>query len=64
MFPDQFEKTITPRENYIRAVKHQNPQWIPMKSDAINFAPRIYPDNVARAFVVDGKPYEGPGGRP
>lgn len=64
MFPDQFEKTITPRENYIRAVKHQNPQWIPMKSDAINFAPRIYPDNVARAFVVDGKPYEGPVGGP
>lgn len=51
---------ISPRENYIRAAKHQNPLWIPMKSDAVNFAPRIYPDNVARAFVVEGQPYDGP----
>lgn len=55
---------ISPRENYIRAAKHQNPLWIPMKSDAVNFAPRIYPDNVARAFVVEGQPYDGPVGGP
>lgn len=53
---------ITPRENYIRAAKHRNPLWLPMKSDSVNFAPRIYPDNVARAFVVDGMPYDGPVG--
>ncbi|MDO4275841.1 MAG: uroporphyrinogen decarboxylase family protein [Eubacteriales bacterium] len=53
---------ITPKENYIRAAKHQNPLWLPMKSDSVNFAPRIYPDNVARAFVIDGQPYEGPVG--
>ena len=47
---------ITPKENYIRAAKRQNPLWLPMKSDSINFSPRIYPDNVARAFVHDGLP--------
>lgn len=64
MFPNNFEPTITPRENYLRTLRHQNPQWIPMKSDSINFSPRIYPDNVARAFVIDGQPYDGPVGGP
>jgi hypothetical protein len=63
-FPDHFEPTITPRENYIRAVKHQDPEWIPMKSDAINFTPQVYPDNIARAFVIEAQPYNGPVGGP
>lgn len=50
---------ITPRENFIRAIRHQNPLWIPMKTDSINFAPRIYQDNIARAFVVEANRYEG-----
>lgn len=53
---------ITPKENYRRAAKGEKPLWLPMKSDSINFSPRIYPDNVARAFVHDGLPYDGPVG--
>ncbi|MGN0266660.1 MAG: hypothetical protein ACI4D7_03175 [Lachnospiraceae bacterium] len=55
-------RPITPKENFIRAVRHENPMWIPMRSDGINFTPSIYPDNVARAFVIEGKKYDGPVG--
>ena len=59
-----FNPPISAKENYLRAVKHQRPVWIPMRSDSLNFTPRIYPDNVARAFVLDGRPYNGPVGGP
>lgn len=53
---------ITPRENYIRTLKKENPLWIPTRTDSLNFLPRIYPDNIARAFVIEQNKYEGPVG--
>lgn len=53
---------IPPKENYLRACKRDNPQWLPLQSDTKIFNPRIYPDNVARAYVIEGKPFDGPKG--
>ena len=53
---------ITPKENLLRAIRHQNPLWVPLRSDEVNFLPRVIPDNVARAFVVEAVPYKGPVG--
>ena len=50
---------ITPKENLLRAIRHQNPLWVPLRSDEVNFLPRVIPDNVARAFVVEAVPYKG-----
>ncbi|MCD8196970.1 MAG: methyltransferase [Lachnospiraceae bacterium] len=49
---------ITPKENLLRAIRHQDPLWIPLKSDELIFCPRIIPDNVARAWVFEQKPHE------
>lgn len=53
---------ITPKENMLRAIHHQDPLWIPLKSDEVIFCPRIIPDNVARAWVMEANPYDGPVG--
>ena len=53
---------ITPKENYLRAIRHENPLWIPLKSDEFMFCPRIIPDNIARAWVLEKNKYEGPVG--
>lgn len=50
---------ISPRENYLRALYREEPMWIPQRSDCVNFTPSIYPDNVARAFVIEAQPYPG-----
>ena len=55
----EIHSPITPRENYLRAARGEDPMWIPLKSDSMNFTPRVYPDNVARAFVMEAKPYTG-----
>lgn len=54
---------ITPKENFIRALKRENPLWVPCMTDQITFNPSIYPDNVARAFVVQQEPYIEKGGK-
>ena len=53
---------IPPKENLLRAIHHNNPLWIPLRSDEVFFTPRIIPDNIARAFVMESKPYDGPVG--
>lgn len=52
----RFHTPISPKENWMRAMKHQKPLWFPMRSDCVNFTPRCVPDNVARVFVNDGGP--------
>ncbi len=48
---------ITPRENYIRMLRHENPLWMPMGADRQMFSPSHIPDNVARATVVEAEPF-------
>jgi hypothetical protein len=45
---------ITPKEAYIAAMKRQ-PVWQITNIETGMFCPRFYPDNVARAFIMDGE---------
>jgi len=57
----EFDTPITPRENMRRAFRKEQ-LWMPAASDKSWFCPEIIPDNVARAFVIQGPKYEGPVG--
>ncbi len=58
-----FKTPISPKENWMRALRHEKPAWLPMRSDTISFTPRCIPDNIARGFVLDGGPrITNPGG--
>ncbi len=50
-----FKTPISPKENWMRAMRHEECAWLPMRSDTISFTPRCIPDNVARGFVMDGE---------
>ena len=50
------EFPITPRENWIRAMKHEMPYWMPMFSDTQLILPNIIPDVVARAMIMEAEP--------
>lgn len=43
---------ITPRENFLRAVKERDPLWIPDYYDIVTLCPACYPDSIARGFVM------------
>lgn len=51
-----FKTPISPKENWMRALHHEDCAWLPMRSDSISFTPRCIPDNIARGFVMDGGP--------
>lgn len=53
---------ITGRENIKRFLKKEKPEYIGLRSDCMNFAPRICPENIVRAWVVEKNKYEGPVG--
>ena len=57
----QFDSPVTPRENMRRAFRKEA-LWMPSAADKNWFCPEIIPDNVARAFVIQGPKYEGPVG--
>lgn len=57
----QYDSPITARENFRRALKHQQ-LWMPSSGDKVNYLPEIVPDNIARAMVTQAKPYTGPVG--
>ena len=44
---------VTPKANFRAVFEGKNPVWFPMTYDNKGFTPRIDPDNIARAFVVD-----------
>jgi hypothetical protein len=54
----KFNTPITPKENFHRYMKGENPLWVPTGIDILTFCPRIVPDNVARAFVFDVDPID------
>jgi hypothetical protein len=43
---------ITPRENYLAAVRDKAPLWIPDYYDQVTLCPACYPDSIARGFVM------------
>ena len=56
---------ITPRENWLRLLRGETPLWTPMFSDTTLILPRIIPDNIARAMVIEADPVpEAEGGGP
>ena len=57
----QFDTPITPREN-MKLAFQKKALWMPSAADKNWFCPEIIPDNPARAFVIQGKKYEGPVG--
>lgn len=50
---DTIKKPIAAIENLIEMSKTHKPLWMPMSNEYGFFAPRIDPDNIARAFVID-----------
>ena len=50
---------LTPRENLIHYLTGKPGQWTPCTQDMLPFMPQMMPDNVARAFVIQQKPYTG-----
>ncbi|MBO4360676.1 MAG: methyltransferase [Eubacteriaceae bacterium] len=54
------DRPISNKENLLRTIRHESPEWLPMRSDFVNFTPSIIPDNVARHYVLEAKPWEGP----
>ncbi len=52
--------TITPRENWIRVLKGEKPEWMPCYSDYQVFNPRIVPDYKSRAFAFDAEGFLSP----
>ena len=53
----EFRTPITPRENDLLLGRHQDPAWLGQELNHV--FPREIPDNVARGFVMDGRPFEG-----
>lgn len=53
----EFCTPITPRENDLLVGRHQDPAWLGQELNHV--FPREIPDNVARGFVIDGRPFEG-----
>ena len=55
-----FHTPITPRANWRSLFDGKNPLWMPMTSESQTFCPRVDPDNIARAFVFEAKPWPEP----
>ncbi len=45
---------VTPAENMLALFEGKNPVWFPMTTDSMSLCTRIDPDNISRAFVIDG----------
>ena len=63
--PPKHATPVTPRDNYLATLAKEKPLWIPKGGDTTFIAPRVVPDNVARAFVFERdslKPEELVGG--
>jgi hypothetical protein len=53
----KYNTPITPKENTFRFLKGEG-LWAPCGADFVTLCPRIIPDNVARAFVIDAQPID------
>lgn len=52
----KYATPITPKENIRRLVDRKQPYWFPTGMDFCDFEPRISPDTVSRAMVIDMEP--------
>lgn len=57
----KYNTPITPKENVFRFLKGEG-LWAPMGSDFVTLCPKIIPDNVARAFVIEAESVPPTGG--
>lgn len=57
----RYHTPVSNRENFRLALQHKA-EWMPVSVDKRWFTPRIVPDNIARAFVIEGDRYTGPVG--
>lgn len=53
--PPIINSPITSRENYLRFARREKPMFMPTDLDEIHLSPRVFPDAVARHFVVDNE---------
>lgn len=54
-FLAKYDMPITPRENFLLALNHEKPLWIPNYYDITSFCPACYPDSIARGFVMSAE---------
>lgn len=49
------QQTITSRENWLRFLRGETPQWMPLVSEVQFIHPAIVPDNMARGAVMENQ---------
>ena len=54
----RYRRPITVKENMRLLYEEKHPVWIPMGSETLDFNPRVIPDNIARAFVMEKEEYD------
>ena len=54
----KFNTPISPKENFFRFIRRDNPLWTPCGTDFITIIPMISPDNKARGFVFDNVDFD------
>ena len=54
----RYDRPITYKENMKLMYETKHPVWLPISSDTFDFNPKIIPDNIARAFVMEAEPYD------
>lgn len=47
----KYQVPISPRDNFLLALNHERPCWMPDYYDIFTLCPACYPDNIARGFV-------------
>ena len=52
-----YNTPVTRREAYVAAVRDKDPYWIPIGNESTDFCPSVIPDNIARGFVHEGRPW-------
>ena len=54
-FLPQYSTPMTPKDNFMMALNHEKPHWMPDYYDIETLCPACYPDAVARGFVMGGE---------
>lgn len=54
-FLPRYNTPVSPRENFLLALNHEKPYWLPDYYDIETLCPACYPDAVARGFVMGGE---------
>ncbi len=51
-----YDFPTTPKEAYLSAIRDKKPVWQPTNVEVKLFCPKVFPDNVARAYVLEAEP--------